>query len=447
MRANVKAFVRRAAQAFPLPEPVLEIGSRPAAGQEGYADLSPFFPDRRYIGSDFLPGPSVDVLLDAHLLGVRDGQIGTVLMMDTLEHVQDPLLAMREVHRILRPDGVVLMSSHMSFPLHNHPWDYWRYTPAAFDLIIRPFQARAVWCQGDPLAPHTVLALARKTAELDEQVAFDASVAALEESWPKEINEGPLIHFEPLVEAVLRDHAPDAGRALSRLVVGGTVEQTFICPADNLTRIDTKYVTHGRMSFCHLSFQLRDETANNVVAEGRYYGPHLVDGVWTPFAFPLIADSAGRRYRLNVSSWDARDDAPVSPLACDGAAGEGEELFQNGQKVSATLCLRVLCRTPDYSPADYRRLSGMATPVAADAAAGLDVESDLVRRVASTQSAHLWRVAARVEDGFDRTHARLDVLTADVREILAFVQSIRASGVYRSLQKARGLLRRNKGSG
>jgi hypothetical protein len=59
MRDNVKTFAEMASRAFSAPEPVLEIGSWSAEGQEGYAELRPFFFDKRYIGGDFVPGPNV----------------------------------------------------------------------------------------------------------------------------------------------------------------------------------------------------------------------------------------------------------------------------------------------------------------------------------------------------------------------------------------------------
>jgi SAM-dependent methyltransferase len=389
MRANVKTFTEMASKAFSVPEPVLEIGSRPAEGQEGFAELRSLFAGKRYIGGDFLPGSAVDALLDTHLLGVRDGTVGTVVMMDTLEHVQDPLLALREAHRVLQLEGLVLIGSVMNFPIHNHPWDYWRFTPAAFDLLVRPFPLRAVWYQGDPLAPHTVLAVARKTALSETRVEFEAAAAALEANWPENADGGPLIRYEPLFDVLVRE-SEDA-QARQELFAGTTVEQTFVCPADNLARIDTKYRTDGRMNFCHLNVQLREESSGQMVAEHRYFAQHLVDRVWAAFTFSPIANSAGRAYRLSISSWDGREGAVVSPVLSDGTGSDSEQLYVNDVvRPGAGLCFRALSLEPHYDPADYRSLSGLVAPTAINDAAPGSADGALLRQVAITQSAQFW---------------------------------------------------------
>jgi SAM-dependent methyltransferase len=458
MRDNVKTFTVMAAKAFSVPEPVLEIGSRPAEGQEDYAELRPCFADKRYIGGDFLPGPAVDVLLDTHQLGVADGSVGSVVMMDTLEHVQDPLLALREAHRILRDDGLVLIGSVMNFPIHNHPWDYWRFTPAAFDLLLRPFPVRAVWYQGDPLAPHTVLAAAQKSAAPDAQVAFAASAAALEANWPESAYGGPLLRFEPVLDAIVHESA-SGENALPELRAGVTVEQTFRCPADSLARIDMKFRTGGRMNFCHVKCELRDEATGRLVAERRQLGQHIVDGVWSAFIFSPISSSAGRDYRLVLSSWDGREGAAVAPILSDQPDGDSEQLCVSGEYHPGGICFRALCLEQGYSPPDYRALSGQTDPTAIEDAAARAGDAALLRQIATTQSAQLWQVASQVDDDLQqmaarvdalerRLDSRLDSIADDLKDILSFVGALRSSIVYKAATQTRSLLRRrnpNKG--
>jgi SAM-dependent methyltransferase len=155
-------FVREAAARLELSGPVVEIGSRPAAGQENLADLRPLFDGVDYIGCDLRSGPGVDRIEDVHALTFADASVGTVLALDTLEHVADPLRAVAEIARILRPGGVVLMSSVMFFPIHEHPWDYWRFTPEGLDLVLGPFEQRLVMALGWNLMPETVFGVGVK---------------------------------------------------------------------------------------------------------------------------------------------------------------------------------------------------------------------------------------------------------------------------------------------
>lgn len=162
MRPFVRDFVVEVAAASTLPDPIVEIGSRPAEGQEEIADLRRLFPGRDYIGCDIQPGPGVDRVEDIHALTFGPESVGTVLCLDTLEHVGDPLSALREVHRVLRPGGMVVISSHMFMPIHAHPWDYWRFTPEGFGLLLEPFETRLVLAHGWSLMPDTVLGVGIK---------------------------------------------------------------------------------------------------------------------------------------------------------------------------------------------------------------------------------------------------------------------------------------------
>lgn len=174
MRKSIRSFIQMVSETLTVPEPIYEFGSLQVEGQEGFADLRPLFPGKRYVGCDMREGPGVDLVMDLHDLRLEDGAAGTMLMMDTLEHVEFPREAMAGVHRILREDGLLVMSSVMNFPIHAHPNDYWRFTPEAFRSLMRDFPVAHADFAGDEEFPHTVVGVARKGTQPLPPEFFDA---------------------------------------------------------------------------------------------------------------------------------------------------------------------------------------------------------------------------------------------------------------------------------
>lgn len=159
MRGNVYEFARVVIAALDLPEPIVEIGSYLVPGEMYPADLRPLLAGKSFVGCDAREGPGVDRVEDVHALSFGDATVGTVFLLETLEHVRDPLRAMAEVHRVLRPGGIVVASSCMDTPVHEHPADYWRFPPQGFDLLLERFTPRRVYVQGRPDFPHSLVGI------------------------------------------------------------------------------------------------------------------------------------------------------------------------------------------------------------------------------------------------------------------------------------------------
>jgi SAM-dependent methyltransferase len=160
MTGFLHGLVRATAQAFDLPGPILEVGSLQVPGQEGLAELRPLFPGQRYTGLDNRRGRGVDVVGDVEALPYPDGSVGTVLALSTFEHVPHFWRAFDEVHRVLRPDGALLVSCPFYFHLHGHPCDYWRFSPDALTLLLDRYPSKIIGWHGPASRPANVWAIA-----------------------------------------------------------------------------------------------------------------------------------------------------------------------------------------------------------------------------------------------------------------------------------------------
>jgi SAM-dependent methyltransferase len=195
MRQAIKDLVSIAAATLPIRGPIYEFGSLQVPGQEGFADLRPYFPDQEYVGADMRAGPGVDKVLNLHDIDLPEESVSTVLCFDTLEHVEYPHRALEQIHRILKPDGIAVISSVMNFPIHDYPYDYWRFTPGAFKSILKPFADSFVGFAGTEDFPHTVIG-----------IGFKGTVPQLSE-------------FNRMYEEWQESHMPqDKGHSLGRIV-------------------------------------------------------------------------------------------------------------------------------------------------------------------------------------------------------------------------------------
>jgi SAM-dependent methyltransferase len=166
MNRFLHGVARAATESFCLPGPILEVGSYQVPGQEELAELRPLFPGREYLGIDVRAGPGVDELADVEQLPFPDESFGTVVALNTFEHVQRFWRGFEEVRRVLRPDGVLLVTVPFYFHIHDHPQDYWRFTPEALALLLEEYPNRILGRQGPARRPASTWAIAfREEAE------------------------------------------------------------------------------------------------------------------------------------------------------------------------------------------------------------------------------------------------------------------------------------------
>ena len=118
------------------PKDILEIGSRQAVNQNDIANIRGLFGSGRFIGLDMQKGPGVDVVSSANDLPFANKTFDLVLCLETLEHADKPWLVCAEIERVLKPNGIAIISSQQNFPIHKHPSDYFRYTPYGLQALF-----------------------------------------------------------------------------------------------------------------------------------------------------------------------------------------------------------------------------------------------------------------------------------------------------------------------
>jgi len=153
MNRFLNGLVKSVTNTWECAGPVLDVGAYLVDGQESLCDLRPYFPGKAFVGLDFRRGPGIDIQGNAQCLPLATGSIPTVVSMSCLEHVARFWEAASEFERVLRPDGIALISAPFYFHIHNYPSDYWRFTPEAFELLFGGATTRILGWQGSAKRP------------------------------------------------------------------------------------------------------------------------------------------------------------------------------------------------------------------------------------------------------------------------------------------------------
>ncbi len=82
----------------------------------------------RWIGLDADSNSRADVHGTVFAIPLPDASVDTVLCTQVLEHVDDPARALAEMARVLRPGGALILTVPQYWPLHEEPYDFFRYT-------------------------------------------------------------------------------------------------------------------------------------------------------------------------------------------------------------------------------------------------------------------------------------------------------------------------------
>jgi SAM-dependent methyltransferase len=105
------------------------------------------FPNTNAAAADRQP----DLYYDGKRLPFADRSFDTVISIQVLEHTPRPQPLLNEMARVLRADGILILSAPFSGRLHEEPYDYFRYTPHGLRAMCEEagLEVTEVWDQGN----------------------------------------------------------------------------------------------------------------------------------------------------------------------------------------------------------------------------------------------------------------------------------------------------------
>jgi len=74
---------------------------------------------------------------DITSIPAESNRFGVVVCTQVLEHLPDPLGALKELARVLKPGGELFLTTNLLFPIHGAPYDFFRFTNFGLDYLCR----------------------------------------------------------------------------------------------------------------------------------------------------------------------------------------------------------------------------------------------------------------------------------------------------------------------
>lgn len=96
-------------------------------------------PDVETVGFDVYASPLTRFVADAHVIPLAGGSCDGVWIQAVLEHVVDPYRVVAEVHRVLRPGGLVLSEMPFIQQVHEGAYDFMRLSERGHRWLFRRF--------------------------------------------------------------------------------------------------------------------------------------------------------------------------------------------------------------------------------------------------------------------------------------------------------------------
>lgn len=124
---------------------VLDIGTGKGAPYKKY------IANKKYLTLDIDKNSSPDICADIHNFKWEANYFHTVIAIELLEHLYDPQKAIDQIHRILKTNGICILSTRFLYPYHKAPEDYYRFTQDSLNYLFKEFKKVNIYHHGNKL--------------------------------------------------------------------------------------------------------------------------------------------------------------------------------------------------------------------------------------------------------------------------------------------------------
>ena len=94
------------------------------------------------VNLDIAPHEGVDVIADVHRLPFKNDSADAVVAECLLEHLKNPEAAVKEIYRVLKPGGMMYVSTPFIIGYHSSPDDYQRWTTSGLRELLKDFKKK-----------------------------------------------------------------------------------------------------------------------------------------------------------------------------------------------------------------------------------------------------------------------------------------------------------------
>jgi SAM-dependent methyltransferase len=140
-------FLEKIVATLPRSAVILDFGA-------GHGDFSAVLRKCKVVALDVYPYEEVDIVCDLQkAIPFKRANFDAIVLMNVLEHIQQPGHLIKTLATLLRPDGLLIVAVPFLLKLHQLPYDFYRYSHHQLENIGREAGLEVLSVEGyfDPI--------------------------------------------------------------------------------------------------------------------------------------------------------------------------------------------------------------------------------------------------------------------------------------------------------